>query len=145
MAVTRLAIALIVAIFVTYLFASIFYTSQVIAGQASFGATYTLGQQLETYLANFLGLWLYGAMIAIALSAGFLVAFFVKKILKPLAPIAYPLAGATAIYALLILVEAQLGGGAGIIGGARTPLGIALQSLAGAIGGFAFALISTRR
>jgi hypothetical protein len=129
----------------TYLLSAVFYTNRVLAGQASFGATYTPAQQAETYLTNIAGLWLYGAMIAIALLAAFAVAWGVKRVLKPLAPVAYPVAGGAAIYVLLALVEAQLGGGAGVIGGARTGLGVALQCLAGFVGGVVFASVRPRR
>ena len=144
MGVIRVVVALLVAVIVTYLFASIFYTQQIIASQSSF-VSYTIGQQLETYLSNFLGLWIYGALIAVGLSVAFLVAFFVKKILKPLAPFAYPIAGAAGMFVLVTLVETQLGGGAGLLGGARTAVGIALQCVAGAIGGLVFATLSTNR
>jgi len=87
---------------------------------------------------------MYGAIIAIALLFGFVVAFGVKRILKPLAPIAYPTAGAAALLVMLILVEQQLGGGAGVIGGARDAFGLALQCLAGFIGGGLFAVLRPR-
>ncbi len=118
---------------------------RILSGQSGFGATYTPAQQAETYIANLTGLWLYAVMIAIALLFAFSIAWVVKKALPPLAPIAYPVAGAAAIFTLLMLVEAQLGGGAGIIGGARTPIGVALQCAAGFTGGITFALIRPRR
>ena len=123
----------------TYLLAAVFYTHRVLAGQAAVGIKYTPAQQAETYLANITGLWLYGAMILIALAIAFVVAWLVKKVVTPLAPVAYPVAGAAAIYVLLVLVEAQLGGGAGVIGGARTAIGVALQCAAGLVGGVVFA------
>lgn len=136
--------AFLVALAIAYCLAAIFYTERNLAEQALVGIQYTPAQQLETYLSNFAGLWKYGAMIAIALLVGFFIAFGVKRILRPLAPIAYPAAGAAAIYVLLLLVETQLGGGAGIIGGARTPLGVALQCLAGFAGGAGFAVLRPR-
>ncbi len=141
MSVVKTVVAFLGAVAVAYGLACIFYTTRVLAGQATFGAAYTPAQQLETHLANLAGLWIYGAMIAIALLIGFAVAFAVKKLLPLLAPVAYPVAGAAAIFTLLTLVETQLGGGAGIIGGARTPLGVALQCAAGFAGGVTFALL----
>ncbi|MEO1253211.1 MAG: hypothetical protein AAFW81_12800 [Pseudomonadota bacterium] len=137
----RTMIAFLTAVIAAYLFASVFYTYQVIGAQAAIGATYTPAQQAETYAANLIGLWQYGAMIAVAFVIAFLVAAGARRVLKPLAPVAYPVAGAASILVLLYAVEAQLGGGAGVIGGARTATGLALQCLAGAIGGFVFALM----
>lgn len=134
----RLISAFLGSVIITYGFASTFYTFRVLSEQRAVGITYTASQQAETYLANFLGLPAYGAVIAIALAIAFIVASFAKKVLKPLAPIAYPLAGGTAIFVALLLIESQLGGGAGVIGGAREPLGMALQSVAGATGGLLF-------
>ena len=137
--------AFIVAVATTYALAAVFYTMRVLAGQSAFGATYTPAQQIDTFILNAGGLWIYGVLITIALGVAFPIAWGAKKILTPLAPVAYPIAGAAAIFALLTLIETQLGGGAGIIGGARTPLGVALQCFAGFVGGGAFALLRPRR
>ncbi|MEM8772043.1 MAG: hypothetical protein AAGD92_10380 [Pseudomonadota bacterium] len=144
MRIVRVAGAFAASVIIAYFFAAVFYTQRVLAKQAEIGALYTPAQQAETYITNLIGLWLYGAMIAIALLIAFLVAAGVKRVLKPLALVAYPIAGAAAIYVLLTLVEAQLGGGAGIIGGARTALGVGLQCLAGFLGGTAFAVLTRR-
>ena len=143
MKIVRVIVAFLVAVLVTYFIASIFYTMQVVEAQAAF-APYTRAQQIDTFLANLGGLWIYGALIAIALCVAFFIAWIVKKILPALSPVAYPTAGAAAIFVLLTLIETQLGGGAGIIGGARTPAGVALQCLAGLVGGGAFALLRPR-
>ena len=124
-----------------YALASGFYTQQVLAKQAAIGAVYTPAQQIETYFLNLTGLWIYGAMIAIALALGFLVAAVVKRVVTPLAPVAYPIAGAAAMFVMLQLIETQLGGGTGVIGGARDAVGVALQCLAGLVGGGLFALL----
>ena len=77
--------------------------------------------------------------IAAAFALAFPIAFVVKRFLKPLAPVAYPVAGAAAILFMLWAIEQMLGGGAGVIGGARDAVGLALQGLAGFLGGAAFA------
>jgi hypothetical protein len=146
MGAVRIIGAYIAAVIVTYGAAAVFYTQQILAKQAAIGAVYTPAQQAETYLANILGLQIYGAVLAVALLIGFIVAAIVKRILKPLAPIAYPLAGAAAVVAAIYFIEnTAAAGGAGAIGGARDALGLALQGLAGAFGGFVFALIAVRR
>ena len=106
--------AFLAALAIAYVLAAIFYTERNLAEQALVGIQYTSAQQAETYVSNFAGLWKYGAMIAIALLIGFAVAFGIKRVLRPLAPIAYPTAGAAAIFAMLMLIETQLGGGAGV-------------------------------
>lgn len=138
------AIAYILAALTTYVIAAGFYTQQVIAKQTAIGMEFTSGQQFNNYLSNITGLWAYAAMIAIALLIAFIVAAGVKRVLKPLAVIAYPIAGAAAMFVMLTLIERQLGGGAGIIGGARDALGISLQCFAGFLGGGLFAVLRPR-
>lgn len=130
-----------------YVFASGFYTQQVVAKQAAFGADYTLAQQGQVYWENFIGLApAYGVVLAVALLLGFLVAAVVKRILTPLAPVAYPLAGAAAVFTAIWLIDHTIGeGGVGAIGGARDALGLGLQCLAGFIGGAVFASLRPRR
>ena len=144
MKILRTFWAYLAAVAGTYLLATTFYTQQVIAKQAEIGAVYTPAQQIDTYVQNFTGLAMYGVIIAIALLLGFTIAAGVKRILKPLAPIAYPTAGAAAMLVMLIFAEQALGGGAGIIGGARDAFGVTLQCLAGFIGGGVFALLRPR-
>jgi hypothetical protein len=79
------------------------------------------------------------------LLVGFLVAAGLKRILTPLAPVAYPIAGAAAVVAAIWLIENVVaGGGVGAIGGARDALGMALQGLAGLAGGTVFAALRGR-
>lgn len=144
MKIGQTAIAYILAVLTTYVIAAGFYTQQVIAKQTAIGMEFTSGQQFNNYLSNITGLWVYAAMIAIALLVAFIVAAGVKRVLKPLAAIAYPVAGAAAMLVMLILIERQLGGGAGIIGGARDALGISLQCFAGFLGGGLFAMLRPR-
>lgn len=144
----RTLAAYIASLAATYGLAVAFFTQQVIARQAVYGAVYTPAQQMETFFDNLSGLALsvpsYGMMIAIALAAGFGVAFGVKRLATPLAPVAYPVAGAASIALLVWLIEQQLGGGAGVIGGARDATGFALQALAGFLGGALFAVLRPR-
>lgn len=135
----RTAVAFILTVLTAYVLAVAFYTQQVIASQSFI--QYSRAQQVETFLYNLSGLWLYGVIIAIALLIGFVVAAIVKRILKPLAPVAYPVAGALAIPLTVVLIEQVLGGGAGIMSGARGTVGLALQGLAGLAGGVVFAFL----
>ena len=72
-----------------------------------------------------------------------MVAYFLKRILKPLAVIAYPVAGAAAMGTILGALEVVYPG-VGAIGGAQSTVGIALQCLAGAIGGIIFMVLRPR-
>ncbi|MGE0408166.1 MAG: hypothetical protein AB7P23_02760 [Amphiplicatus sp.] len=137
----RMIGAFVAAAAVAYVAAVVFFTQQVIAKQAAVGARYTLSQQAETYLANFTGLGLYGAVLTTGLLIGFLVGALARRFVRPLARIAYPLAGAAAVWTAITLIETRLGGGAGVIGGARDALGLALQCGAGALGGVVFAAL----
>ena len=139
MAFVRTVIAFALATVVAYALAVGFYTQQVVASQTF--VQYTPAQVVETFRYNLSGLWMYGAIIAIALLIGFFVAALVKRVLRPLAPIAYPVAGALAIPLTVVLIEQVLGGGAGIMSGARGAVGLALQGVAGFIGGVVFAVI----
>ena len=140
----KTAIAYLLSVIAAYLLSVAFYTQQVIAKMQAVGAVYSGQQQINTFVDNLTGLWQLAAMIAVALLIAFVVAFFVKRILKPLAPVAYPVAGGAAILLMLYLIEQQLGGGAGVIGGARDATGLALQTLAGFLGGAVFAFMRPR-
>ncbi len=142
----RTILAFLLAVAASYVVAIIFFTQQVIAKRAAIGANYTSEQQLATFVDNFLGLApAYGVVVAIALLLGFLVAAGVKRILTPLAPVAYPIGGAAAVYAAIFLIENTAGsGGVGALEGARGAVGMGLQSFAGFIGGIVFAMMRGR-
>ncbi|WP_425410338.1 hypothetical protein [Hyphococcus sp.] len=144
MNIVKLFIAYLTSVIAGYALAVLFYTQQVIAKQAEIGAVYTLPQKADTFFQNLSGLWVYACVIAATFLIAFGVAFIVKRALKPLAPFAYPAAGAAGMFVMLILVEQQLGGGAGIIGGARDAFGVTLQCFAGLIGGLVFAMLRPR-
>ena len=142
MNIVRNIVAYVVSVAAAYVTGTVFYTQQVLSKQAAFGVTYTPGQWAQTLLANVQGFWLYAAMLAIALAIGFIVAAILKRILKPLAPIAYPVAGVASVLALIYLIEnLVIPGGVGAIGGARDAVGIALQGVAGLVGGILFAIM----
>lgn len=139
MRVGKTAIAFLLGVVTTYVLAVVFYTQQETASQSFI--QYTFAQQVETFFYNLSGLWQYGVIIAVALLIGFVVAAFVKRALKPLAPVAYPVAGAAAIPLTVLLIEQVLGGGAGVMSGAEGVVGMSLQGLAGFFGGVVFALL----
>lgn len=143
----RVILAFLAAAIVTFVISGGFYTQQVLAEQAAIGATYTPPQTVEAYWRNYLGL-LGGSMpsfamiTTIAMAIGFAVAAPLKRVLKPLAPVAYPIAGAASLTGVIWIIENAIGGGGvGAIGGARGVIGMALQGVAGAAGGFVFDLM----
>ncbi|MEM1397293.1 MAG: hypothetical protein AAGH38_07595 [Pseudomonadota bacterium] len=143
----RFCLALVASALTTLVLSIAFYTQRVIAAQQAIGANYTIPQQAQTYWDNFVGLGFtgappFGAVIVVALIIGFAVAFVVKRILTPLAAVAYPVAGASAVVLVIYLVDnVLLGGGTGAIGGARDSLGLGLQGVAGFFGGIVFAVV----
>jgi hypothetical protein len=85
----------------------------------------------------------FGPAVAIALGVGFVVARFLRPILKAPHALAYMLAGAAAIPAMLLVMSLAFEG-IMPIAGARGA-GLALQGAAGAAAGLAFALIARPR
>jgi hypothetical protein len=144
MNIVRTIVAYGLAVAAAYAASVLFYTQQVIAKMAAVGAIYTTGQKIDTFVQNFTGLWQMAAIIAVAFLIALPVAFVLKRVLKPLAPIAYPAAGAAAMVAMIMAIESILGGGAGVMAGARGPVGLTLQALAGFLGGAAFAFARPR-
>ena len=144
MRVIKTAAAYIAAVIAATVLASIFNSHQILAGHKALGADIPMNDQLTTYWSDLLNFTpSYGAVIAIAFAVAFVIAFFLKRVLKPLAPVAYPVAGAAALGAVLGAIELAYPG-TGAIGGAQSVLGIALQCLAGAIGGTIFMMMRPR-
>lgn len=124
---------------------SAFHTTMVIDALEKAGATTDLPTRFGMMVSDFAGLApQFGAVIAIGLLIAFLVAAGLRRVFKPLAGIAYPLAGAAALVAALTLMSIQFDG-ITPIAGARGTIGMALQALAGAIGGFVFAALAVRK
>lgn len=130
----------------TFIFAAIFYTNRVLAAQKAIGVEFTPAQQLDAYLSNAAGLAsTYGLVLTAGLAIAFPIAAGVKRVLRPLAPIAFPTAGAVAVYTAIWLIENVVGsGGVGALSGARGAFGLGLQMLAGAIGGALFSFLVRR-
>lgn len=144
MAIGRIVFGYAAAAIVGVVLASAFHTQMVILALGEAGAVISLSQRLSMTLDDLVGLLpQFGAVIAIALAIGFLVAAGLKRVLTPLAPIAYPLAGAAAI-GVALTAMAMAFDGISPLAGARTPLGFGLQCLAGAISGLVFSALAVR-
>lgn len=144
MAVIRIFLAYAAAVVVTLLLASAFHTQMVIKALIDVGAAVSLERRLGMTGTDLIGLApQFGLVIAIGLAIGFLAAAILKRFLKPLAPVAYPIAGAAAI-AVALTAMSMAFDGITPIAGARSAFGFGLQCFAGAIGGAVFALIAVR-
>ena len=86
---------------------------------------------------------LLGVLVAICFLIAFPVAALVVRFLPSLRTVGYMAAGAVAILVALHAMETALA--TVPIAGARTPLGLAAQGVAGAVGGLVFALLSRNR
>jgi len=147
----RIIIGFIAAWVTTYLVSVGFLTQQVLAGYAKLGlsAPLPISDILSTYGSNLVGMVDVSAgpsvavVLAIALLVGFGVAAILKRVLTPLARVAYIIAGGAAVGAMIALIEGQFSG-AGVFGGARTTFGFGLQVVAGFVGGFVFSLFSKK-
>ncbi|MEX0645152.1 MAG: hypothetical protein WD076_07570 [Parvularculaceae bacterium] len=137
--------AFLAAVATSTILGTLFHTQMVFARLADAGAALPLSVRLQGTVNDLLGLGpLYGAVIALGLAAGFSVAARLKRVLKPLAPIAYPLAGA-AVIGLALYLMSVVYYSATPIAGARGVVGFSLQCLAGAIGGLVFAALLPRK
>jgi hypothetical protein len=147
MAIVRILAGLLGAVAAGFLLSAAFLTQQTLSAYPGF--RFTPAVFAETYGMNLAGLATgspFVGIMAACFAIGFAVAAVLKRVLKPLAPVAYVLAGAAALPALFYLVEnVMLGGGVGAFFGAREPSGLALQALAGAVGGLVFTLIAVRK
>ncbi|MEK7265481.1 MAG: hypothetical protein AAB227_05210 [Pseudomonadota bacterium] len=144
MAAVRIIFGYAAAAIVGVVLASAFHTQMVIAALGAAGAAVPFDRRLAMTGDDLIGLLpQFGAVIAIALAIGFLVAAGLRRVLKPLAGIAYPLAGAAAIGVALTAMSMAFDG-ITPIAGARSTLGFGLQCLAGALGGLVFSTIAVR-
>ncbi|MEM8936334.1 MAG: hypothetical protein AAGC77_08005 [Pseudomonadota bacterium] len=140
MSALRIVAAFLLGVIAAVVAAVVFYSHQTLNEYAQMGVSFSLAQQLGVVKQNMTDFApLYGSVIAIALFVGFIVAALLKRVLRPLATVAYPIAGATAIIATIVIIDAALfGGGATMLPGAAGPIGLGLQGVAGLIGGVVF-------
>lgn len=131
------------AVLATTAIASMIQSWQVQSALVDLGAEIPPGLALETALRDFTGLLV---PLLLVFGLGLLLAFMLAGWLKPrlplLAPVAWPLAGAVAIAAVLLAMHLQFQ--MTPLAGARGAGGFVLFCLAGAIGGFVFGWLKPR-
>jgi len=116
----------------------------VIAGLESVGLAVPLADRLSMTASDIAGMApLYGVIIAVGLAIAFTIAGFVAMLAPSLRWFVYVVAGAGAMLAVLVLVEALLGL-QGVAGARMNEFGLwgyAAQKAAGAVGGLVYALV----
>jgi hypothetical protein len=116
--------------------------SQLIAAEVSrLGHPVPFGDRLSWAAHDAFGMFsTYAPIIVIGFLIAFLVAALITRRLPHLRSIGYTLAGATAIVVAIFVMKQLLDVNG--IASARTVLGVIAQGIAGAIGGWAFAIVS---
>ncbi|MCB2112098.1 MAG: hypothetical protein R3C42_08805 [Parvularculaceae bacterium] len=140
MKIARTIIGFLAAVIVGFILSVLCLTGYTLAGYPGFDLDFHAFW--STFILNLQGLATgspFAGILAVAFAIAFAVAAILKRLLKPLAPFAYVIAGAAAVPALLAIVEnVMIGGGVGAFYGARGATGLLLQALAGAGGGLAY-------
>ncbi len=140
-----MALGYVLAVVITTALGAAFHTQMVIRALEQSGATVAPAERLAMTGGDIVGLApQFGLVMALGLLGGFLIAAVLKRVLKPLAPIAYPLAGAVAV-GVALTVMGMAFDGITPIAGARTTIGFGLQCLAGAVGGLVFSFFAGRK
>lgn len=123
-------------------FASIISSQRVIAALAEAGGAMSF---FDRFYMTVYDLHHFGSMYAIFILIAFLIAFAAGTIVFRFAgfgrSIVFVVAGATAMLVMLLLME-RVFFGVPIVGGARDGIGLALQMVAGGLGGFVFHRLS---
>jgi len=133
--------AYLLAVIVAYLLASITASQSVIARLAEMGIEVNFADRLRMTLQDIAGM---AGMFLPMIAAGFLIAFLLTALLcrwlgrRPIA--LYILAGAVALIAIHLTLN--LAFGITPVAIARTMGGLAIQGLAGAVGGYFYAYIN---
>ncbi len=134
----KLFISFALSVLLTYTLASLAHTQQVLSGLLQLGVLIPMADRIAMSAGDWVGLYLYLAVIAI----GLLIAFCVMALLGRVLPVPemplYAVGGALAMFVILFSMREL--GSLTPIAGARGALGMSLQCLAGAVGGALFGL-----
>jgi hypothetical protein len=136
--------AFLAAIVTADVLACIGSTQFVLAGLTNMGMDVSIAVRFSATIHDVVGM---APPYAVVIAVAFLLAFAFSALLLRWIPgsrvLWYSASGTVAIIAALLIVEFQLGGM--LVGGARTPMGLAVQGLAGGLGGWVFARLLPRR
>ena len=133
----KIILAFICAVLSTALIASIFSTQSVVASLEEIGINRDMLTRLKMTVTDLASIKLLGLIVAACFLIGFLVAKFAQGWLGGSRLYWFIAAGATAWLCALLLMSYQLQ--LMPLAGARTNVGLLVQAMAGAVGGFLFA------
>lgn len=140
--IIRTFFAWLAAVAATSVLASVFSTQFVLAGLAGLGVEVSAAQRLSMTIADLGILPLMGMAVAACFMIGFSIAVLAARFVGGDRRVWLVAAGASALVVELLIMRATLG--LMPIGGARTTAGLLAQGLAGAVGGWLFARLTTR-
>jgi len=140
--VWRVLLSFGVATLVTYTLASVAHTQQVIGRLRDLGVTVGMGEWLRVAAGDWLGLYLYLAVIAVGLAIAFSVMSVVGRFMPGQHSVLFAFGGALAMWVMLFSMKEL--GSITPIAGARGTVGLLLQCTAGVVGGFCFAWLKNR-
>lgn len=133
----RTLIDFVAATLCTFVLASLFHTQFVLYELTKLGVLIDVSTRLKTSMEDLIGLFpAYGSAILVALLLAFSVVKGITTYTSVKTKYLYPIAGATAIFVALMAMQPILN--ITLIAGAREPLGIIMQCLAGLFGGWVF-------
>ena len=136
----RVLTAYIAAMAVAAVLGCIGSTQFTLAGLIGLGVEVPPADWLAATLHDVIGMGpLYAQIAAVAFVPAFGIAALLLRWVPGSRPFWYAVAGATSIVAAILIVRYVVGGT--VIGGARTPPGLLVQALAGAVAGWCFASI----
>lgn len=137
---TRVLPSFLVSWLLTFTLASLFHSQYVVNQLVNVGVVVSFNERLTLTLDDWLGLLpTYGVIIAVALSIAFIVTSLIFKRYSNVGNWLFILAGITAFAVVLVAIESIMN--INVIAGARG-WGFYAQLLAGAVGGYVFALLS---
>jgi hypothetical protein len=131
---------LLLASLLSFVIASMMHSQTTISGLIEVGANLSWNDKLTTIYSDFIGLLpVYGSIIFAGMFIAMPIASFIKKKLQLTNRLVHCLAGAVAVLTILIAMHPILN--VTLIAGARGTGGMLMQSIAGAIGGLAYAFM----
>lgn len=137
-------LAFIVSLLTAVILATFFSTQFILAGLKTAGADVSFGERLSMSLYDIINMGpIYAIFTFLGLGVAFLSAGLVFYFAKTKRMLIYIVAGAACFLVMLYLMKAVFFG-VPIIGGARTPLGLAFQALAGGISGYVFVKLTAK-
>jgi hypothetical protein len=140
----RALLAYVAAVLVAYVLAAIAATQHVMARLADMGVAVTLGDRLGTTLHDLASMApTYLPILAIAFAIALPVAAGVIRLAPRWRWLGYPLAGGVAVLAIHVTLNQLFD--ITPVAAARTVLGLTVQVLGGAVGGWLFGAMTRRR